>query len=83
MTRVPISWSMIGVVLALAVQTCGIVWWAGTVQQRVAALEATVVPMASAADEASATVARLDERTEAIREGVTRIERQLEARGDR
>ena len=67
-----LNWSMIGVIVALCVQAMALVFWGGGLNSRVAALERVVVPLADG------TLARLDERTEAMKEQLDRIERGAE-----
>jgi len=69
------DWNMIAVLLALFVQTLGIVWWASGINSRVGALEAATGDLGK--------VAVLEERTQAIREGVNRIEQRLDREGIR
>ncbi|WP_433933000.1 hypothetical protein [Brevundimonas diminuta] len=67
------NWSMAAVVLSLIVQAAALVFWGGGLSSRVAALEARTAPLADG------TLARLDERTVAIRQSLERIERREEA----
>lgn len=71
--KVRISWTAVGIILAIIGQTVVLGAWAGGMDRRVTTLEAQVAPLTDG------TVARLDERTVAIRESVARIERRLEA----
>ena len=63
-----LNWAMIGVIVALIVQAATLVFWGGGINQRVATLERTVAPLADG------TLARLDERTKAMKEQLDRIE---------
>jgi hypothetical protein len=65
-----LNWSMIGVIIALIVQAATLVFWGGGINQRVSSLERTVAPLADG------TLARLDERTKAMKEQLDRIERE-------
>lgn len=69
-----LNWSMIGVIVALLVQTVAVVFWSGSLDQRVSALEQTTAPLADG------TLARLDERTLAMQESLRRIEEREETR---
>jgi hypothetical protein len=60
---------MIGVIVALIVQAATLIFWGGGINQRVANLERVVSPLADG------TLARLDERTKAMKEQLDRIER--------
>lgn len=62
------------VVIALLIQTGGVVWWASGVERRVTALEHDVQPIQATSE----TVARLDERTKATQDGIARVERKLD-----
>lgn len=64
-----LNWSMIGVIVALCLQGGALVFWGGGLNQRVTALERVVVPLADG------TLARLDERTRAMKEQLDRMER--------
>lgn len=64
-----LNWAMIGVIVALVAQAATLVFWGGGINQRVSTLERTVVPLADG------TLARLDERTEAMQKQLDRIER--------
>lgn len=64
-----LNWSMIGVIVALVVQAATLVFWGGGINQRVSSLERIVAPLADG------TLARLDERTKAMKEQLDRIER--------
>lgn len=64
-----LNWSMIGVIVALIVQAATLVFWGGGINQRVSSLERIVTPLADG------TLARLDERTKAMKEQLDRIER--------
>lgn len=63
-----LNWSMIGVIIALTLQAATLIFWGGGINQRVATLERTVAPLADG------TLARLDERTKAMKEQLDRIE---------
>jgi hypothetical protein len=67
-----LNWSMIGVIVVLALNTATMFFWTGGLSQRVASLERLVVPLADG------TLARLDERTEAILKQLDRIEKRDE-----
>ena len=64
-----LNWSMIGVIVALILQAATLIFWGGGINQRVASLERIVGPLADG------TLARLDERTEAMQKQLDRIER--------
>lgn len=64
-----LNWSMIGVIIALVVQAATLIFWGGGLNQRVSNLERIVAPLADG------TLARLDERTKAMKEQLDRIER--------
>lgn len=64
-----LNWSMIGVIIALVVQAATLIFWGGGLNQRVSNLERIVAPLADG------TLARLDERTQAMKEQLDRIER--------
>jgi hypothetical protein len=64
-----LNWSMIGVIIALIVQAAALIFWGGGLNQRVSNLERVVAPLADG------TLARLDERTKAMKEQLDRIER--------
>jgi hypothetical protein len=64
-----LNWSMIGVIVALVVQAATLIFWGGGINQRVASLERIVGPLADG------TLARLDERTQAMKEQLDRIEK--------
>ena len=63
-------WSMIGVIVALCIQAAALIFGLGGLTQRVSTLESTVAPLSDG------TLARLDERTKAIKEALDRIERE-------
>lgn len=65
-----LNWSMIGVTVALVVQAATLVFWGGGLNQRVSNLEKIVAPLSDG------TLARLDERTKAMKEQLDRIERE-------
>lgn len=69
-----LNWSMIGVIIALVVQAAALIFWGGGLNQRVSNLERIVAPLADG------TLARLDERTKAMKEQLDRIERDRSAR---
>ena len=64
-----LNWAMIGVMLTLGLQIAVLIFWGGGINQRVASLESIVSPLADG------TLARLDERTEAMKEQLDRIEK--------
>jgi hypothetical protein len=64
-----LNWSMIGMIVALVLQAATLVFWGGGLNQRVSNLERIVAPLADG------TLARLDERTKAMKEQLDRIER--------
>jgi hypothetical protein len=64
-----LNWSMIGVIVALILQAATLIFWGGGINQRVASLERLASPLADG------TLARLDERTKAMKEQLDRIER--------
>ena len=64
-----LNWSMIGVIVALVIQAAALVFGLGGLTQRVSTLEQTVAPLNDG------TLARLDERTRAMKEQLDRIER--------
>jgi len=64
-----LNWSMIGVIVALIIQAATLVFWGGGINQRVTSLERIVGPLADG------TLARLDERTQAMKEQLDRIEK--------
>jgi hypothetical protein len=63
-----LNWTMIGVIVALALNTGTMFFWTGGLNQRVANLEVLVAPLANG------TLARLDERTLAMKDQLDRIE---------
>lgn len=65
-----LNWSMIGVIAALIIQAATLVFWGGGINQRVSSLERIVAPLADG------TLARLDERTRAMKDQLDRIERE-------
>ena len=65
-----LNWSMIGVIVALIIQAATLIFWGGGINQRVSSLERIVAPLADG------TLARLDERTKAMKEQLDRIERE-------
>jgi hypothetical protein len=65
-----LNWSMIGVIVALCVQAAALVFWGGGLAARVSALEQIVAPLSDG------TLARLDERTKAIKEALDRMEQE-------
>lgn len=64
-----LNWSMIGVALALVIQAVALIFWGGGLNQRVVALERTVAPLSDG------TLARIDERSLAMKDQLDRIER--------
>jgi hypothetical protein len=69
-----LNWSMIGVIIALVLQAATLIFWGGGINQRVASLERIVGPLADG------TLARLDERTSAMKEQLDRIEKRETSR---
>lgn len=67
-----LNWAMIGVIVVLALNTGALVFWGGGLNQRVATLEQMAIPLADG------TLARLDERTQAMKDQLDRIERNAE-----
>lgn len=67
-----LNWSMIGVIVALCIQAAALVFGLGGLTQRVSNLEQIVGPLSDG------TLARLDERTKAMKEQLDRIERESE-----
>ena len=65
---------IISLIIALLVQAAGLVWWGSQITSRVTSLEAKAVAAGHQAED----IARIDERTKAIDENVTRISRQLD-----
>lgn len=65
-----LNWSMIGVIVTLCLQIAALVFGLGGMNQRVSNLERIVAPLADG------TLARLDERTKAMKEQLDRIERE-------
>lgn len=65
-----LNWSMIGVIIALVLQAAALIFWGGGLNQRVSSLERVVAPLSDG------TLARLDERTKAMKEQLDRIERE-------
>lgn len=63
-----LNWSMIGVIAALVLQAGTLIFWGGGLQARVSSLEQVVGPLSDG------TLARLDERTEAMKDQLDRIE---------
>src|SRR3546814_15995778 len=75
--RVPLA-----LILALTVQTGGIVWWAATLQANGEALQSRVEKLeaqASSGLQIGERIARLEERLEGVRSDTGRIERLLRA----
>lgn len=64
-----LNWTMIGVVVALCINTGVLIFWGGGLNQRVTTLEQIVAPLSDG------TLARLDERTLAISKTLERMER--------
>lgn len=65
----------IALILAIVLQTCGLVFWAGGVSERITALEkqaATVAPQ-------SERLARVETKLEGVTEGITEIKTILRA----
>ena len=67
-----LNWAMIGVIVALIAQAATLIFWGGGINQRVATLERLASPLADG------TLARLDERTKAMKEQLDRIEKREE-----
>jgi len=67
-----LNWAMIGVIVALVAQATTLIFWGGGINQRVATLERLASPLADG------TLARLDERTKAMKEQLDRIEKREE-----
>ena len=65
-----------GVILAVAVQSAGVLLWAGAAAERVATLEERVSDAAPVAER----LARVEAELGAVRQQLDRIERKLEAR---
>lgn len=65
-----LNWSMIGVIVALCIQAAALVFGLGGLTQRVTNLEKIVAPLSDG------TLARLDERTKAMKDQLDRIERE-------
>ena len=66
----------IGVILAVAVQSAGVLLWAGAAAERVATLEERMAAAAPVAER----LARVEAELGAVRLQLDRIERKLEAR---
>jgi hypothetical protein len=66
---------VIGTILAIGAQSAAIVWWAAGINSRVAAIEHQMREVRDSAG----TLARLDERTAAIRGDTARIHDRIEA----
>lgn len=64
-----VDWGVIGVAIALLVQSAGIVWWASDINRKVANIEAQMGQVNAAAS----TLARLDERTAAMQADLARL----------
>ncbi|MFN4287571.1 MAG: hypothetical protein ACK4E3_03640 [Brevundimonas sp.] len=67
-----LSASAVAVVIAVIVQTALLFIWGGQLDQRVSHLEGTVRPLVDG------TLARLDERTAAMKHSLERLERRAE-----
>ncbi len=74
-----IDWAMIGILITILLQGAAGLWWAAKMDSRISSLEADAVPMRAVVE----TVARLDERTEAMKASTERIERKLDAENKR
>lgn len=74
-----IEWAAIALGASLLVQTGGIIWWGGKIDQRVSSIEKRVTETSSQGE----TIARLDERTNAMLATIDRIDRALNERSDR
>lgn len=70
-----VNWPMAGVVLALLVQTSGLIIWGAKIDQRVGVLEQKI----SASEKLSETVARMDERTLAMASTLEHMDARLSA----
>lgn len=67
-----ISWEVIGIVFAMAIQCMAAVWWASGAEHRLAAVEASTKTLDAG------MVSRLDERTLAISQGVDRLNHRMD-----
>ena len=70
-----INWAMLSGLLAMMLQLVAVVWWAGQMDRRVAAIEATTEALKANGE----VISRLDERMLSVRDSITQISRQLEA----
>ncbi len=68
----PVSWPLLSLLLALALQFAGAVWWAASSDRRITAVENAVQPLSSG------VLARIDERTLATQKEVERLNRRLD-----
>lgn len=64
-----VDWGVIGVAIALLIQSAGIVWWASDINRKVANIESQMGQVNASA----ATLARLDERTAAMQTDLARL----------
>lgn len=67
-----VSWEVIGIAFAMAIQGMTAVWWASGAEHRIEAVEASTQPLDAG------MVSRLDERTQAISQGVERLNHRLD-----
>ena len=72
------SLELLGLIAAVVLQACGLVWWGAHIDQRMTAVEERVAVMASTRE----TIARLDERTAGLVTTVDRIDQRLNAQSD-
>lgn len=70
-----VNWTITSVVIAVGLQGAGALWWASQMDRRVTQLERDTAPLSVVVE----TVARLDERTGAMRDSALRIERKLDS----
>lgn len=73
------------ILMGMALQFAGAVWWASNIDQRVSHVEEVAIANARVLadrDSWGETLARLDERSSAQRESLARIEARLERRND-
>lgn len=67
--RVPLA-----MILAIAVQTAGVIWWGSSINERVNQLEARALVTAPQGDR----ITRMEVKLETVQQGIQRIERALE-----
>jgi hypothetical protein len=67
--RVPLA-----LILAISVQTCGIVWWASGLTSRVEQLERQAIASAPQADR----LTRVEVKLESVRDGINEIKRLMQ-----